>query len=208
MVCGAVCAAIFAAPCYAGRISPVVDVGVGFGGDRLGEATSGATTESVRAGQFMYFAVGSTFPLMSDGDYELQATLGYFYDSVNANHGQLSFIRYPIEALVFKSITPKWRAGGGPTYHFNPERKCSMSQCDAHTVKFKNALGVVMEADYVLGEGGLVSRTQGADGAHSNTVWLGLRYTVVNYKTTEADGIAANGSARGNAFAALLGVNF
>lgn len=199
----------FALPGYAGRMSPLVDIGVGFGGDRLGTAQTSSNVEKVRAGQFLSFALGATFPIANDGDIEAQTSIGYFFDTVEANKGELSFIRYPIEAVVFKSITPKWRTGAGLTYHFNPRRNCTIPGCEVETVKFKNAFGAVLEVDYVLSDGGPASRSQSDDTMHINTIWLGLRYTRIEYQVSQAEAASTVGdTVSGNAFGVLLGVNF
>ena len=199
-------ALLFTGQVFAFDFSPFVSMGVTYGGDTLADTPMGDPklnkTESIKAGQFMYFSAGATLPLPQPDDWELQSSIGYWYDSVQTGGRELRFRRVPIDLLLGRSFDKSWRVLGGVTYHLNPERRCTLNTCAQPSSAFKNATGLVLEADWLFG--GVVTRVVGAEEPRPTKLWTGARLTLINYTTT-----GSNASKyRGNNFGLVFGLNF
>jgi outer membrane protein with beta-barrel domain len=142
-------------------IKPVLVFGLEFGGEEIATTTSGG---SLKFNELFSFGGGASF-LTDSKDIEVQVTLAWKYGNLDASDGSLSFTRYPLDALVFYRL-PKFRVGGGLTYHLNPQFSASGSASFLDGFKFDNALGVVLQADYLFTE----------------KASIGLRYTNLDYK--------------------------
>ena len=197
---------LFTGQAVALEISPFVSMGITFGGDTLGETPVGdpkaKKIESIKAGQFMYFSAGATVPLPEPGDWEVQSSIGYWFDSVQTGGHELRFRRVPIDVLLARSFDKSWRVSGGLTYHLNPERRCTLDNCAQPSSAFKNAIGLVAEADWLFG--GIVTRVVGAGEPRPTKLWMGVRMTLIDYKTT--DTVVTKYS--GNNVGLLVGLNF
>lgn len=191
---------------FALEASPFVSMGITFGGDILSETQVGnpklKKIESIRAGQFMYFAAGATMALPEPGDWEVQTSLGYWFDSVQTGGHELRFRRVPIDVLLARSFDKSWRVLGGLTYHLNPERRCTLDVCPQPNSAFKNAIGLIAEIDWLFG--GMVTRVVGADEPRPTKLWMGLRTTLIEYKTRGENPNRYGGTS----FGLSLGLNF
>ena len=199
-------ALLFTCQASALEFSPFVSMGVTFGGDTLDDTPVGdpklKKTESIKAGQFMYFSAGATLPLPQPGDWEVQSSIGYWFDSVQEGGHELRFRRVPIDILLARSFDKNWRVLGGLTYHLNPERRCTLNTCAQPSSAFKNAIGLVVEADWLFG--GVVTRVVGADEPRPTKLWMGARMTLISYTTTDTNASKYSG----NNFGLVLGLNF
>ena len=206
-LCGIGAAALlFSSQAFSLEISPFVSMGVTFGGDTLADTPVGdpksKKTKSIKAGQFMYFSAGATLPLPEPGDWEVQSSIGYWFDSVQTGGRELRFRRVPIDLLLARSFDQSWRVLGGLTYHLNPERRCTQDNCAQPSRAFENAKGLVLEADWLFG--GMVTRVVGVDEPRPTKLWMGVRMTLIHYKTTDSP--SSNYS--GNNAGVTLGLNF
>lgn len=150
-----------------------------FGGDTLATTSEG----DIKAGGIIHFAIGATFYNYLNNQLETQITYGFKGDSVSAQNGTVSFNRNPLEVLQFYR-TDMFRFGGGITYHMSPKYKCEVDfQCSS-TVNFKDQLGYVLQADFVLKAPG--------EKKFFREFTLGGRYTKIDYTpeltTTKFDG--------------------
>jgi hypothetical protein len=148
----------------AADVRPVIKAGFDFGGDKLVTATfTSGSTDSIKANELFYFGAGISI-LADSKDIETELTIGYKFDSINANNGDIKFTRYPLEALVFYRF-PKYRLGGGLTYHFSPKVSGS-GVASSINGNFDDSLGFVLQADYLI----------------TQKVSVGGRYTSLKYK--------------------------
>ena len=161
-----------AGPSYAADVRPVVILGFDFGGDNLATAQfTNGSSESIHAGELIYFGGGASV-LNDSKDIEVQVTLSYKNDSINASNGSIDWTRYPLDGLVFYRF-PKVRVGGGLTYHLHPKLSGSGVPGNVNG-NFDDSLGYVLEADYLV----------------SQRLTVGGRYTSIKYKIggTSIDG--------------------
>lgn len=144
--------------------------GLDVGGDQLFQATyTNGDTVKIDAGDMFQIGMGTTFQTMPEHypDLETQLSVGYKFDAANATNGDITWQRFPIEALQFYTI-PAWRFGGGLTYHLNPSLQGSGVAAGVD-VNFDNTLGVIVEVDYVMGKAYIGGRITRIDYTVSNT---------------------------------------
>jgi hypothetical protein len=160
----------------AADVRPVVRIGFDFGGDKLAGATfTNGSSDTIKAGELLY--LGGGLSVITDSkDIEVEVTLSYKNDSINASNGKIDWTRYPLDALVFYRMT-KFRVGGGLTYHIGPKLSGSGVASNVNG-NFDDSLGFLLEGDYLV----------------TQKVNVGLRYTNIKYKT---GGASIDGSSVG-----------
>lgn len=77
----------------------------------------------------------------------VQGNIGYHYHKKTASNGDLAFKRYPLEMLAYYDLAERFRMGGGLRYVMNP-RLSGDGFAASSDLKFDNAYGVVVEAEY------------------------------------------------------------
>jgi hypothetical protein len=166
-----------AATAQAAEVKPAFVAGYDTGGDEVVAVTfSSGETDSIRANEGFY--LGGGVSILNDArNVEFLGTLSVKYQGLHASNGDLTWIRFPLDALVFYRLQ-SFRLGGGLTYVIHPRLKGSgeASNVDA---TLDNAAGVVLQGDYLMGR-----------------VSLGLRYTLLDYKlggnTVKSSGLGAS----------------
>ena len=153
--------------------------GLTFGGDTLGTVVyDDGDTENIKAGEFFFFSGGV---LATQDNFQLQGSIGYYSDEANADNGDVGFTRIPLEFLTFWK-QEKFRLGGGLTYHVDPEFEIDLDgDPNNGKVKFDDALGFVVQADYLF----------------DNGFTLGVRYTAIDYEYSDIDAEDVDGSSTG-----------
>ena len=163
----------------AADVRPVFKAGFDFGGDKLATATfTSGSTESIKANELLYLGGGISI-LADSKDIETEVTIGWKFDRINASNGDIKFNRYPLEGLVFYRF-PKFRLGGGLTYHLSPKLSGSGVASNING-KFDDSLGFVLQADYLI----------------TQKLSVGGRYTSLKYKV---GGVSADSSGVGVTF--------
>ena len=162
---------------WAAEARPVLVAGYDTGGDDIQKVTfGGGTPDSIRANEGLYLGGGVSL-LSGAGNVEFLGTLSYKYQAIHASNGDITWTRFPLDALLFYRWR-SFRAGGGATYVIRPRLKGSGEVSDIDTA-FGDALGAVLQADYLMGR-----------------VSLGLRYTILEYKaggtTVKSNGVGAS----------------
>jgi hypothetical protein len=147
---------------HAIEVKPVLRAGLEFGGDTLTKVSNG---DSIDANEGLTIGGGASI-LTDSKDIEGEVTLSYKFSSITASNGDIDWSVLPLDALVFYRL-PKFRLGGGLTYHLSPKLKGG-GVAGTLNAKYKDALGFVLQADYRF----------------TDRFALGLRYTNVNYKAS------------------------
>jgi len=157
-------AAAVPAASLAADVRPVAKLGFDFGGDNLVTAQfSNGSSESIKANELLYLGGGASI-ITDSKDIEVEVTLSYKFKNISATNGDIKWTRFPLEALVFYRM-PKFRLGGGLTYHLGPKLSGSGIASNING-NFDDSLGLVLQADYLI--------TQKAS--------VGARYTSLKYK--------------------------
>jgi hypothetical protein len=151
-------------------------LGLEFGGDTIKtvDFTDG-TTATIKANEGIYLGGGMALvEVVKDVDIEL--SLAWKFKAIIASNGDVTFTRFPLEALVFYKFD-KVRLGGGATYHLNPKLTVSGAAIGPN-VSYDNALGRVLQADYRV----------------TDKLNVGLRYTSIEYKVGNSPAKSGNGA--------------
>lgn len=179
-------AAAFVGTAQAADIRPVLKLGSDFGGRTIvvAEFTNG-DTETIGAHEGFYIGGGAAL-LPEATNLEFNLTLAYKFATIEARNGDIEWTRWPLEALAFYRW-PRFRAGGGLTYHISP-RLDGDGVAEELEVRFKNALGAVLQADWRITE----------------AMSLGARYTMLRYKAKDP----AEEDGRSNGWGIAFSINF
>ena len=173
-------AALVGAPAasHAAEVRPAFTAGYDTGGDKIVNVTfTSGKTDFIRANEGLY-AGGGVSVLNDSKDIEFLGTLSVKYQGLHADNGDVTWIRYPLDALLFYRMQ-SFRLGGGLTFVINPRLKGSGAASNINTT-LDDAAGVLLQADYLMGR-----------------VNLGLRATLLDYK---AGGSTVKGSGLGVSF--------
>lgn len=180
----------FALPAPALDVGGVIYLNIDSGGDTLIETSEGDVT----GGGLVHLAGGLAFKGYAGDNLETQFTFGMKADSVSGSNGSASFYRWPLELTQFYR-DGRFRAGAGLTYHMNPEADCDIDHWEAgcdFTVRFDDALGYVLQADYVMELETAVRE-----------ITIGGRYTSIDYEVS-----ATGEKFDGNSVGLSLGLGF
>jgi hypothetical protein len=166
----------------AAEVKPAVVFGYDTGGDKLVTVTfTNGDTQSIRANQGFYFG-GGVSVLNDDKNIEFLGTINYKFAAVHADNGDITWTRIPIDALLFYRMQ-SFRVGGGLTFQLSPKLKGS-GQAGNLNVNVDDAVGLLLQADYLLGR-----------------VAIGARATFVDFKSGGA-------TAKGNGVGITFGFTF
>ena len=168
-------------PALAADVRPFVKAGLDFGGETLVTVVFvSGDTESVKSNEGLYFGGGVSI-LNDAGNIETNLSVAYKLSGITASNGDIDWTMWPVEALVFYRI-PQWRFGGGLAYHLNPRLE-GTGVVGGLDIKFKDAAGLVLQADYLIGK----------------SMAAGVRYTSVKYKQ-EGGGVNVSSGGIGGTF--------
>ena len=166
----------------------VGEAGLHTGGDELITATTTAgESQDIEGGGLYSISTGLQFDI--DKTSNIRALIGYKADSITASNGSFDWDRIPIDVMYFYQ-TQQWSFGGGLTYHMNPEFSGSATGLNPLVIdiKFKDALGYVLEVDYRLGK----------------SFYVGAKYTAIDYEYESF----ANEKIDGNSIGVVIGFVF
>jgi len=166
----------------AAEVRPVLVAGYDTGGDDVEAVTfNSGQNDSIKANEGLYLG-GGVSVLNDAGNLEFLGSLSAKYQWIHASNSDITWTRFPLDALVFYRMQ-SFRLGGGVTYVLHPRLKGSGDASDINTA-YQNAVGAVLQGDYLLGR-----------------VSLGVRYTVLDYK-------AAGGTVKSNGLGVSFGIAF
>ncbi len=132
------------------------------GGDELAKATFiNGDTKSINAGGGIQFAIGTKIDLSSNTF--IKALLGYNFHSESVPNGSAEWKYVPMSIMYFKK-TRQWYLGTGLTQHITPNLS-GTGDIGFLNVDYKDALGLVIEANY----------------RSSSNGYIGFRYTMITY---------------------------
>lgn len=161
-------------------------LGLTTGGETLAELNTGG---KLKSGGLIYFALGTVYQF-SDSPYQLQASVGYHFDSLEADNGNASFDRTFFEIIPFYKINESTRAGLGVTSILSADY--SEPGID---VVFDNPVGLIAEVDWKL----------------TDRSWWGLRYVNMEYAFESVNSVnvsAANLTIDGSYFGVMINGGF
>lgn len=137
-------------------------------------------TQDIKAGNglSLFASGGAVFFDQYQHRLETTLSLGLKMSTMQpAENADLSFLRFPLEALAFyRNDDWHFRVGGGPVLHMGNSLTGSGALSDLD-VEMKSALGGVVQADFVIDD------------------WfVGMRYTALSYRVSGVDESASANS--------------
>ncbi len=141
--------------------------GLTSGGDTLAEVTNGGGT--LKAGGLFYFAFGTAYQF-AESPFQLQASVGYHFDTISADDGSADFGRVFFEVMPFYKINDNIRAGLGITGVLSADYSDPFDD-----LEFDNPIGLTAEVGFNWGL--------------PNGSWWGLRYVDMEYTIESINGI-------------------
>ena len=167
------------------HVSFLYRMAVEVGGDDIITVTSNnGDDKTITGGGLLALNAGVLY--QSDAPWAMEATLGYKFQTLSYENGDVSFSRFPLD-LIASVRQGGFRAGAGPTIHLGPEFKCNVGGvCDGN-VGLDTAFGAVFQLAYGL-------RSAGRPNV---AVELGLRYTYIKYGKSDVSMDSIDGSCVG-----------
>lgn len=127
----------------------VAGIGLTAGGDKLATASyTNGDSVNIKAGSGAQFLLGLDYRL--NQQFSVQGTVGYhIHLTPDADNGDASFSRVPVELIGYFHANPQWRVGGG--VRFVNSVKLNGSGAASHLDRdFQNATGAVVEVEYFV----------------------------------------------------------
>jgi hypothetical protein len=151
------------------RVRPTARVGLEAGGAKVIEFQyDNGTTPTMTAGGGLLLSGGVLANLMAQGAHAVDAQLnvGLKYRTIPpANNQDVTWLRFPVEGLLFYRAPSGFRIGAGGTVHL--ANKISSSGAVLNDkVEFNNTPGVIAQAEYVI----------------QDQYSIDLRYTALKYQ--------------------------
>jgi len=162
--------------------SPVLYFGLTFGGDTLAEIEYVDDDDDffgdrdIDAGGLLVLGGGFLFQF-SEQPFSTQVTVGYHFDSEDADNGSVDYDRTTVDIIGFYNKN-KHRLGAGITYHLSPELSIKFDDGPDSKVDFDDEAGLIVEYNYQA----------------TKNIHVGARYTAIEYSPSEntSDEIDAN----------------
>jgi hypothetical protein len=169
----------------AGSVRGLISVGGDFGGDEILKVNyTDGTDASIVAGTGLLVTGGAVWQAAAREGHalDLQASASWKYSTIpDASNQDISWTRWPLEALAFYSYLPAHvRLGGGLTYQLAPTLSAQGSVLNGD-LKFQNSLGELAQLDYTFAQ----------------HFMLAVRYTWISYRLDDGSGPTLNGNSTG-----------
>ena len=180
---------ILTSPAHAqGRLRGLARLGLEYGGEKVVEFEyEDGSTPDVTAGGGLLLTVGGMAGLWARGAHSVDAQLsaGLKYRTIPpASNQEVTWLRFPVEGLLFYRMPSGFRLGAGATVHLRNRIEAD-GEALSGNVEFKNTPGLVLQAEYIR-------RNLGFD----------LRYTALDYE------ISGNESSTVGASSIGVGLSF
>ena len=150
------------------RVRGVARLGGEFGGEKVLQFEyEDGSTPNVTAGGGLLLTVGGVAGVMSRGAHALEAqlNLGLKYRTIPpATNQDVTWLRFPVEGLLFYRTPAGFRLGAGATVHLGNAIEASGGVANGR-VEFKSNPGLLLQVEYVR-----------------RNVAFDLRYTALEYE--------------------------
>jgi hypothetical protein len=146
------------------------------GGDTLISSfdDEGSESADLKAGGLFHMAIGYESTFSEAGGFRI--TYGYKSDKINADNGDASISRWPLEIVLYSILgeTRRHRVGGGLVYEMLPEFEVDVADF-GDKIEFDNASGFMIYYGYL-----------------TDSFEWGLRYTDIEFENEFVSGIDAS----------------
>ena len=173
------------------RVRGVVRFAGEYGGDKVGQFQySDGSTPDVIAGGGLLLTAGGAFALLTRGAHSVdaQVNLGLKYRTIPpASNQDATWLRFPLEGLLFYRTPVGVRLGAGATVHLRNVLAASGEVLNDR-VEFENTPGLLLQAEYVR-----------------RNVAFDLRYTALQYEVSSGGSGTVDASSIGAGLSLFFG---
>ena len=153
-----------------GRLRGAIRIGGDYGGEKVMQFEyEDGSTPDVMAGGGLLLTAGGALGVFNRGAHSVDAqlNLGLKYRTIPAATNQdVTWLRFPLEALVFYRAPAGIRLGAGATVHLRNVMEASGAVLNSR-VEFENNPGLLLQAEYVR-----------------KNIAFDLRYTALEYEVS------------------------
>ncbi len=143
----------------------VLNGGMTYGGDTIATARyTDGSTQDIKAGSLIQIGAGALYQF-DERPLALMLSANYQFDTATGSNGDLTFGRYPIEALAYYTGKERFRIGGGLRFVNSPEFNATINGITDKII-FDRTTGLVAEVGYQL----------------SPRAWINFRFVSEKYK--------------------------
>ncbi len=143
----------------------VLNGGMTYGGDTIATARyTDGSTQDIKAGSLIQIGAGALYQF-DEKPLALMLSANYQFDTATGKNGDLTFGRYPIEALAYYTGKERFRIGGGVRFVNSPEFNATINGI-TNKIVFDRTTGLVAEVGYQLSPRG----------------WINFRFVSEKYK--------------------------
>jgi hypothetical protein len=136
----------------ASGVRMLAGLGVTFGGDQIGKTVEyyNAPSTSLHAGGTVDLRGGIEYQLQGQ-PVALELSIGYHFDKANAENGDVSFTRYPLELIGHLALDDTWRVGLGVRKSLSAKVSSSgVGAYYAQDAKYNGELSPLIEAEFFV----------------------------------------------------------
>ena len=160
---------VLATPAHAqGGLRGLARLGLEYGGEKVVEFEyEDGSTPDVTAGGGLLLSVGGALGVWNRGAHSVDAQLsaGLKYRTIPpASNQEVTWLRFPVEGLLFYRMPNGFRVGAGATVHLRNRIEADGDALSGN-VEFKNTPGFLVQAEYLR-----------------NNLGFDLRYTALEYE--------------------------
>jgi Outer membrane protein beta-barrel domain len=144
------------APASSSGLRGIVGIGFTVGGDQLGatittiDSSGNSDSSKIKAGAIVDFRGGAEYQLQGQ-PLAIELSIGYHFDTVEADNGEVQFSRMPLELIGHYAVNEYWRVGGGLRKSLSAKLKASgAGNYYANNTKYTGSVGLVIEAEYFM----------------------------------------------------------
>ena len=174
-----------------GRLRGAIRFGGDYGGDKVlqFEYEDGSTPDVIAGGGLLLTA-GGALGVFTRGAHSVdaQVNLGVKYRTIpEASNQDVSWLRFPLEGLLYYRTPVGIRLGAGATVHLHNVMEASGAVLNSR-VEFKNKPGLLLQAEYVR-----------------KNISFDLRYTALDYELSSGGSGTVDASSIGGGMTFFFG---
>jgi hypothetical protein len=127
-------------------------LGVTLGGDQIGKtvAYSNGPSTTLHAGGTVDLRGGIAYQLQGQ-PVALELSIGYHFDKANAENGDVSFTRFPLELIAHYALDDTWRVGLGARKSLSAKVSSSgVGVYYAQDAKYTGEVSPLVEVEYFM----------------------------------------------------------
>lgn len=173
-------------------VRPLVGIALTGGGETLADVQyQDGSHEKIRSGGLVDLYGGLELHPVGT-PFAVQATLGYHFDTQQANNGDLTFSRVPFEVLFMAHVAPQFRLGAGLRYATNVRLSGGGAGSQYGNNRYEDSTGFIAKAEWMW----------------AMNAGIELRYVDERYKLNQYNGVPVSGGPSIDGSHVGIGLNY